>query len=112
MHCEKYAEAEAQFAACLKLDPTNLAAFRGLAMSLYLQKKYPEAIPLLEKEATLPNPPVSVFFLLATSYDALNIRPKALENYERFLELSKDQYPNQEWQARQRAKLLRRVLNK
>ena len=112
MHLEKYPEAEAEFSMCLKLDPQNLDAFRGVAMSLYFQKKYPEAIPLLEKLASLPNPPAAVFFLLATSYDHLHIRLQALENYERFLKLSQDQNPDQEWQARQRAKLLRRELRK
>jgi hypothetical protein len=60
----------------------------------------------------LPNPPAPVFFILATCYDHLHIRLQALENYERFLTLSQDQNPDQEWQARQRAKLLRRELRK
>jgi hypothetical protein len=44
--------------------------------------------------------------LLATCYDHLHIQPKALENYQHYLELSRGQNPDQEWQARQRAKLL------
>ena len=38
--------------------------------------------------------------------------PKALENYERYLQLSHDLNPDQEWQARQRAKLIRDQLKK
>ena len=60
----------------------------------------------------MPNPPAAVFFLLATSYDNLRVLPKALENYDRFLQLSQSQNPDQEWQARQRSKLLRRELQK
>lgn len=112
MHLEKFSEAEAQFRACLKSEPKNLDAFRGFAMSLYLQKRYPEAIPLFEVQTAMPNPPAAAFFLLATSYDHLRVLPKALANYERFLQLSQNQNPDQEWQARQRSKLLRRELQK
>ncbi len=112
MHQERFPDAEAEFRACLKFEPKNLAALRGLAMSLYLQKRYPEAIPLFEVQAAIPDAPAGVFFLLATSYDHLHILPKALENYQRFLRLSHNQSPEQEWQAQQRAKLLQRQLNK
>jgi tetratricopeptide (TPR) repeat protein len=112
VHLEKFPEAEAEFRACLTLDPKNRDAFRGLATSLYLQKRYPEAIPLFEMQAAAPNPSAGVFFVLATSYDHLHDRLKALQNYERFLQLSQNQNPDQEWQARQRVKLLRRELGK
>ena len=39
-------------------------------------------------------------------------RKEALANYERFLQLSNGKNPDQEWQATQRAKLLRRELSK
>ena len=53
-----------------------------------------------------------VFFVLATCYDHLMARKEALANYERFLQLSNGKNPDQEWQATQRAKLLRRELSK
>jgi hypothetical protein len=49
---------------------------------------------------------------LATCYDHLQARPQALAAYEKFLELSQGKNPDQEWQARQRAKLLKRELGK
>ena len=109
---EKFAEAEAEFRACLHLDPKNLDAFKGLATSLYLQKRYPEAIPLFERLSKLAGTTPGVFFILATCYDHLQARPQALEAYEHFLQLSNNQSPDQEWQARQRVKLLRRELRK
>ncbi len=109
---EKFAEAEAEFRMALKLDPKNHEAAKGLATSLYLLKRYPEAIPLLETLARAPEPPAGLFFVLATCYDHLRDRPKALSAYERFLELSHQQSPEQEWQARQRVKLLQRELAK
>jgi tetratricopeptide (TPR) repeat protein len=109
---EKLSEAEVEFRTALRSDPSNHGAEQGLATSLYLQKRYPEAIPWLEVLARVPNPPAITCFALATCYDHLHVLQKALDNYERFLQLSKGQSPDQEWQATQRAKLLRHQLEK
>ena len=109
---ERFSEAEAEFRTALKGNPRSREAAQGLATSLYLQKRYPEAIPLLEALARAPDPPPMLIFALATSYDHLHVLQKALENYERFLQLSKGQSPDHEWQATQRAKLLRHQLQK
>jgi superkiller protein 3 len=109
---EKFSEAEAEFRTALKSNPGSREAGQGLATSLYLQKRYPEAIPWLEALARAPQPPPILIFALATCYDNLHVLQKALENYERFLQLSKGQSPDHEWQATQRAKLLRHQLQK
>jgi tetratricopeptide (TPR) repeat protein len=109
---EKFSEAEAEFRTALKSNPRSREAGQGLATSLYLQKRYPEAIPLLEVLARGPDPPPILIFALASSYDNLHVLQKALENYERFLQLSKGQSPDHEWQATQRVKLLRHQLQK
>jgi len=59
-----------------------------------------------------PDCPPGLLFVLATCYDHLRDRPKALEAYEKFLELSQGKSLDHEWQARQRIKLLRRELGK
>ena len=107
---KKLSEAEGEFRSALKIDSRNRDAAQGLATSLYLQKRYGEAIPLLEALVRAPNPPVMLFFVLATCYDNFHILQKALDNYTRYLELSKGQNPDYEWQATQRAKLLRHQL--
>jgi tetratricopeptide (TPR) repeat protein len=109
---EKLAEAEGEFRTALARNPGSRPAGQGLATSLYLQKRYQEAIPLLEVLARAPDPPAILIFALATSYDNLHVLKKALENYERFLQLSKGQSPDHEWQATQRIKLLRHQLQK
>jgi tetratricopeptide (TPR) repeat protein len=109
---QKYAAAETEFRAALKLDPHHLEAAKGLATSLYFQERYAEAIPVLEAVARAPGPPVILFFTLASCYDHLRDRPNALKNYEHFLELSHGSNPTQDWQAEQRAKLLRRESQK
>lgn len=108
----KIEPAEAEFRTALKLDPQNQEALHGLTAALYLEKRYPETIPLLEARTKEANPPAEAFFLLATCYDHLRINKQALAAYERFLELEKDQNSDQVWQAQQRAKLLSRMLEK
>ena len=109
---QKYPESGSEFRASLKLDGHNGDAAKGLATSLYMQKHYAEAIPLIEAFLRQPQPTPGLYFILATCYDDLKDRPKALENYEKFLDLSQGVLPDKEWQARQRAKLLRRELRK
>ena len=109
---EKFDQSEAEFRIALKLNPRNQEALHGLAAVIYLEKRYPEAIPLLEARTQEPNPPAEAFFLLATCYDHLRINRKALDAYEHFLQMAKDPNSDQVWQAQQRAKLLRRMLEK
>jgi tetratricopeptide (TPR) repeat protein len=109
---QKFPEAEGEFRTALKTDSHNRDAAIGLASSLDLQKRYSEAIPILELLAKAPDASPYVFFVLATCYDHLRARKEALANYEHFLQISKGQAPDQEWQATQRAKLLRRELSK
>jgi tetratricopeptide (TPR) repeat protein len=109
---QKFPEAEGEFRTALKIDSHNRDAAIGLASSLDLQNRYSEAIPILELLAKAPDAAPYVFFVLATCYDHLRARKEALANYEHFLQISKGQAPDQEWQATQRAKLLRRELSK
>ena len=108
----KLAPAESEFRAALRANPRSREAAQGLASSIYLQKRYAEAIPLLEALARLPDAPAILVFALASSYDHLHAVQKALDNYERFLKFSQGRNPDQEWQATQRAKLLRHQLQK
>ena len=109
---DKLKEAEAEFRTALSGNTRSREAAQGLATSLYLQKRYQEAIPMLEALVRTPNPSPILFFALASSYDNLHVIKKALENYELFLQLSKGQSPDHEWQATQRVKLLRHQLQK
>ena len=96
----------------MKLNPHDRDSAIGLASSLDLQNRYSEAIPILELLAKAPDASPFTFFVLATCYDHLMARKEALANYERFLQAAQGHYPDQVWQATQRAKLLRRVLSK
>jgi Flp pilus assembly protein TadD len=108
----KTAEAESEFRAALRLNPNNSDALKGLGESLYLQGRWAEAAPIIERLVQSPSAPAGLYFFLATCYDHLRDRKPALDAYEQFLQRSKGSNPDQEWQARQRAKLLSRELGK
>ena len=109
---QKFPEAEGEFRTALKLDSHNRDAAIGLASSLDLQQRYSEAIPILGQLTKASDAPPYTFFVLATCYDHMQARKEALANYEHFLQISRGQNPDQEWQAAQRAKLLRREVSK
>lgn len=109
---EKLEAAESEFRIALKINPQNQEALHGLAATLYLEKRYADTIPLLQARTREPDPPVEAFFLLATCYDHLRDNREALAAYERYIELAQDKNSDQVWQAQQRAKLLRRMLEK
>jgi superkiller protein 3 len=102
----KATEAESEFRAALRLDPNDVDALKGLAESLYLQERWADAAPVIERAVQSPAAPAGLYFFLATCYDHLRDRKRALGAYEQFLQRSNGSSPDQEWQARQRAKLL------
>jgi Flp pilus assembly protein TadD len=108
----KATEAESEFRAALRLDPNNADASRGLAESLYLQERWTDAASVIERLVQSPSAPAGLYFFLGTCYDRLRDRKRALDAYEQFLQRSTGSNPDQEWQVRQRAKLLSRELGK
>jgi tetratricopeptide (TPR) repeat protein len=116
---KQYPAAAAQFYAALKLKPGDKAAWRDLGAMLYLAKDYPKALEALDQARKLGEDTAGTAFVRAIMLDELatklgqhaQLKP-ALEAYRHFLELSQGKNDNQEWQARQRMKLIERELEK
>jgi tetratricopeptide (TPR) repeat protein len=109
---KKYQPAAAQFYAALKLKPADLPAWNDLAAALYLAGDYPRALAAFDKARQLGGETAGNCFLRAIILDKLKQVKPALEAYQQFLSMSQGKNPDQEWQARQRAKLLQRELEK
>jgi tetratricopeptide (TPR) repeat protein len=109
---KKYQPAAAQFYAALKVKPGDVAAWNDLAGMLYLMGDLPNALAAFDKSRQLGDESAGNCFLRAIILDKLKQAKPALEAYQRFLALSQGKNPDQEWQARQRAKLLQRELEK
>ena len=78
---------------------------------LILAEQYPQALAALDKVKELGAENAGHMFFRATTLDHLMLKKEALDYYERFLAASKNN-PDQEFQARQRIKLLEREVGK
>jgi len=98
----KFPQAQQEFMAAVKLKPDFGSAYGDLAVAANENKNYALAIQAADARAKfLPEIPVS-YFLRATAYDHLRDIKRAALNYHQFLNVAKGQFPEQEWQARQR----------
>ncbi len=109
---KKTAEAEAEFRKALAIDPANADALKGLASSIYLEGRYADAAPMIERLLGSPGASPGLYFILGTCYDHVRDRRRALAAYQQYLARANGSNPDQEWQAQQRAKLLSREIAK
>jgi hypothetical protein len=75
-------------------------------------EKFPESLSALDRAHQLGDDTPANYYFHAITYDKLRALQPALDNYMEFLARSKGKYPDEEWKARQRAKLLVRELHK
>jgi tetratricopeptide (TPR) repeat protein len=108
----RYAPAAEQFTAATKLKPDSLEAWKELTSMLVLLNNYPAALETLEKARQLGGEDAAYFWYRAIMLDALKQPKPALESYQRFLSMSDGKHPDEEFKARQRARILTRVLNR
>jgi len=108
----KFAEAAQDFQLAAALKPDEPQAWSELAVSLVMAEDYPAAIATLDKLAALHAEKPGHIYLRAIVLDKINDRKGALASYQRFLAASNGDNPDEEFKARQRAKLLERELRK
>src|SRR5258708_39636612 len=107
-----FAAAEKELRIALRLDGKNLSYFKDLHSTFFLGGNYPAALATLDQIATMEQPGTGVWFIRAICYDKLNQPKLALEAYQKFLELDQDKNPDQVWQAKERSKVLQRMLER
>lgn len=103
-----FANAGAQFVAAGQLKPDSVQAWNEAASVFVLAELYPQALAALDRIHNLNAETAGDYFYRAIVYDKLHQVKPALENYQKFLAVSDGKFPNQEFQARQRSKLLER----
>ncbi|HTC91278.1 MAG TPA: tetratricopeptide repeat protein [Bryobacteraceae bacterium] len=107
----KFPEAATEFERATKLKPDAPQAWSELAGVLVMAENYPPALAALDKVAALHAEKPGHVFLRAIVLDKTRDLKPALESYQRFLQLSQGENPNQEWQAQQRIKTLEREIH-
>jgi len=107
-----FAAAEKELRIALRLDSKNLGYWKDLSTTFFLGGNYPAALATLDEIAKMEQPGAGVWFIRAICYDKLNQPKLALEAYQKFLALDQDKNPDQVWQARERSKVLQRMLDR
>jgi len=110
MQKRDFSAAEKELRAALRLDGKNTVYWKNLSSTFFLGGNYPAALATLDEIAKVEQPIAGTWFVRAICYDKLNQPKPALEAYQKFLELDQDKNPDQVWQAQQRSKVLKRML--
>src|SRR5579883_93763 len=108
----KFPEAAQDFRLAIALRPEDADAWSELAVSLVMAEDYANALATLEKLAALHAEKPGHVYLRAIILDKINDRKGALASYQKFLAMSNGASPDEEFKARQRAKLLERELHR
>jgi tetratricopeptide (TPR) repeat protein len=118
---KKLGAAASQFNAAAQRRPDSVEAWNELAAILTVLDDFPRALAALDRVKALDGEkPGDQFFraiiLDKTSARATSDKKKhlklALEAYQNFLASSQGKFPDQEFQARQRARIIEKELNK
>lgn len=107
---KSYIDAVRELIAAFKMQPGSDDVLKDLVLAQYLNKNYPaalEGMDLLSKREPLPP---GNWFMRATCYDKLNQPANALDAYQQFLQLNKDQNSDMYFEATARVRTLTREL--
>ncbi len=109
---KKYKEAAQQFYQAVQLKADSREAWNELAGMLYLLNAYEQSLAALDKARQLGDNTPANYYFHAITLDKLQALKPALENYEKFLEISQGKNPDEEFKARQRVRIIKRELEK
>ena len=101
-----------QFSAATKLRPDSVEAWNELASALIVNENYVDGLAALDRVHALGKEIPGDIFLRAISLDKLKQKPEALAAYRRFLETDNGAHPDQEFQARARARIIESELKR
>jgi tetratricopeptide (TPR) repeat protein len=95
-----------EFSAAAKLKPDSVEAWNEATSVLVMNNQLPEALAALDQVRRLHGETPGDFFYRAMVLDKLRQIKPALENYRQFLAVSGGKFPDQEFIARQRSRIL------
>jgi tetratricopeptide (TPR) repeat protein len=109
---KNYMAAGKEFLEAAQLKPDSAEAWNEYAAMMTLTENYAEALAAYDRVRALGKETSANFFFRAIILDKLKQYKPALDNYEKFLAGSEGKYPDQEFQARQRARIIKLILSK
>lgn len=102
----KFAQAFTVFEKATRLDPASAGGWSGLAFAASRTDRPSVTLHALTMRSQLLPENASTYFLWATAYDKLHQNAQAAAYYHHFLDSSAGKYPTEEWQARERLKIV------
>lgn len=102
----KFEQAFTAFEKATKIDPANADGWSGLAFAASRTDRPAVTLHALTMRSRLLPESPSTYFLWATAYDKLHENPQAAVYYHHFLDSAAGKFPDEEWQARERLKIL------
>jgi tetratricopeptide (TPR) repeat protein len=108
----RFPAAAAQFQEAARLKPGDAKTRSELAMALYMMGDYEQSLANLDRARELGEDIAGNWFIRAIILDKLRQLKPALEAYRRFLAMSGGKNPDQEFQARQRARIIEKELDR
>lgn len=105
-----FPSAEKELKAALQLDNNNLVYWKDLSSTYYLSGNCPATLATLDVIARAEPPASGAWFIRALCYDKLHQFKPALAAYDKFLALEQGKTSDQVWQAQQRSKVLKHML--
>ncbi len=108
----KFVPAAQQFAAAAKLRPDSVKAWNELAAVLVVNEDYAGGLAALDRVRALGKEVPGDFYYRAISLEKLKQPKPAMEAYRQFLAADAGKMPDQEFQARQRIRIIESELNR
>lgn len=112
LQARDFPSAEKELKIAIQLDGRNIVYWKDLSSTYYLGKNYGATLAVLDQIAKVEAPGAPTWFIRALCYDSLNQPKPALEAYQKFLEMDQNKDKDQVWQATERSKVLKRMLEK
>ena len=109
---KQYPLAANQFLEAAKLKPSESKTWTELGGVLYLSGSLEPSLAAFDRARALGENSAGIWFMRAIILDKQRQLKPALEAYQQFLSLSIGKNENQEFQARQRSRILQRELEK
>ena len=109
---KRFPAAAAQFQEAARLKPGDAQTRSELAVVLYMMGDFEQSLANFDRARELGQDIAGNWFLRAIILDKLRQAKPALEAYRRFLSMSEGKNPDQEFQAKQRARILQKELER
>jgi tetratricopeptide (TPR) repeat protein len=107
-----FAVAANLFISAASLKPDSVQAWNEAGSAFVLAEKYPEALAAFDKVRALHAETAGDLFYRAIVLDKMHQVKPALASYQQFLQMAQGKFPDQEFQARQRSRILEKEANR